>query len=170
MNIVFVSPTGSWLPRHDDSYGNGLYGASRAKVVNNKVVRYTHPGLDLHIKPGRPVFSPVVGDIFRHIRCYSSGPGSDHFTGLAINCTWCRIELLYVGFNPDAVPVGKAVDAGEEIGLAQDLRTRYPKRGDKEPITPHIHIEFVRVDPGAVWAAIGVIKQAESLAKYLRNV
>jgi hypothetical protein len=170
MNIVFVSPTGTWSPRDGDSYGSGLYGASRSRILDNRVVRYTHPGIDLKVQPGRPIVSPVVGDIFRHIKCYGKGPGSDHYTGLAINATWCRIELLYVGFNPDAVPVGKMVDAGEQIGIAQDLRTRYPKRGGKDAITPHIHLEFVRIDPGAVWAATGVIKQAEYLAQYLRTV
>jgi hypothetical protein len=168
--IVFVSPTGSWNTRETDSYGNGQYGAPRSRVYNNKVIRYTHPGLDLFIKPGKPVLSPVVGDVFRHIRCYSTGVGADYYTGLSINATWCRVELLYVGFNPDAMPVGKALDVGEEIGVAQDLRTRYPKRGDREPITPHIHIEFVRIDPSAVWAAVRVINQALALATDLRKV
>jgi hypothetical protein len=133
-------------------------------------VRYTHPGIDLFIEPGRPVLSPVVGDIFRHIKCYGKGPGSEHYTGLAINAAWCRVEILYVGFNPDDVPVGKVVDAGEKIGLAQDLRTRYPGKQGGGAITPHIHLEFIRIDPAAVWAATGVFRQAEALAKTLRDI
>lgn len=170
-SIVFVSPTGGWLPRENDSYGSGRYGASRKRIRNGRVVRQTHPGLDLYVVPGRQVVSPVVGQVFRHIQCYSDGPGADHFTGISIDASWCRIELLYVGFDKDVVPVGHVLDAGDPVGTAQDLRTRYPAGpGGRQAITPHIHIEFVRIDPAAVWAATGIIKKAGILAEALRDI
>lgn len=169
-SIVFVSPTGHWHPRPNDAYGSGSYGASRKRFRDGRTIRESHPGLDLFIEPGDTVLSPVVGQIFRHIRCYSSGIGAEHYTGISIDASWCRIELLYVGFNPDALTVGTYVEAGEIIGRAQDLRTRYPARDGNEPITPHIHLEFIRIDPAAVWAAMGIIQRVRTLSESVRNL
>lgn len=160
-SIVFRSPTGSWLPRYQDQCGSGLFGASRKRVKGGKTVRYTHKGLDLYREPGQPVFSPTICEVFRHVQCYEN---TRHFTGLELDAPWCRIKLLYVTFDPEAMPVGKELGAGDQIGRAQDIRARHPG------ITPHIHLEFTRIDPSAVWAAMGIIAKAEDLAKALRNI
>lgn len=158
--VVFVSPTESWIPRGTDRRGCGDYGASRKRVEGDRVRRYAHRGLDLYADPGRPIVSPTICEVNRHIRVYSD---TAHYTGLELEAPWCRIKLLYVSFEPDAVPLGKELNAGEQIGLAQDIRGRYPG------ITPHVHLEFVSIDPQAVWEASGLVRRVENLCAFLRD-
>lgn len=166
-SIVFRSPTGGWLTRPSDDYGNGAYGASRKRTRNDRTERYTHRGVDLYIEAGQPVFAPTVCEVHRHIQCY---PDTKEFTGLELDAAWCRVKILYVAFDPAEMAVGRALDAGETIGKAQELRERYPSRPGRRSITPHIHFEFTRIDPAAVWATASLIRKAEELARELRNI
>ncbi len=129
-----VSPAGGVCRlRGEDAWGAGAFGAPRGERL--------HRGVDIEVRPGRPVFAPFPGRVVRRADPYGD---DDRFAGLLLagDGAWAGVEakLFYLRGEP-----GRTVKAGEAIGRAQDIGARYPG------ITPHIHLEICRdgrvVDP-----------------------
>jgi len=120
----FASITRDGGVRRGDRWGNGHYGAGRGGR--------SHQGVDFVAQPGQEILSPIDGNVVRPAAPYRDDP---RFTGIVIDGVgpWAgiQVKLFYVqgeGSGP--------IRAGERLGLAQDVRLRYPK------ITNHIHLEI----------------------------
>jgi len=129
--VRLYSPTGRGV-RGVDEWGSGAFGASRDGGVRR------HAGTDFVATPDQVVTAPCGGVVTRRVRCYADTP---RWQGLEIDAGWGLVKLLYV--EPRVAP-GVRVSAGEPIGVAQDLRARYPG------ITPHVHLEVALGAVGAV--------------------
>ncbi len=114
--------------RRQDKWGSGHFGASRGSR--------SHGGIDLVADVGEKILSPVDGTITRVAYPYANDLS---YTGAVIDAGGgVEVRIYYIG----GVEPG-AVKAGQEIGVAQDLRKRY------SGITNHVHVE-VRVDGAKV--------------------
>ncbi len=53
--------------------------------------------------------------------------------------------------NPDTNIVGSVVNAGDRLGIAQDLTTKYPAKNGHSAITNHVHVRTsfrnINIDP-----------------------
>jgi hypothetical protein len=49
------------------------------------------------------------------------------------------VQLFY--FEPNEKLIGKAVEKGQKIGIAQDISKKYPD------MTPHVHLSIVSINP-----------------------
>ena len=114
-----------------DAAGSGVYGAPR----NGR----KHAGLDLICAPGEIVKSPIRGVITRIAYPY---PDTSLYQGVEIEGDVMTLKLFYV--KPYYAKIGQMVTAAEEIGVAQDVRVRYP---DEKDMLPHVHLEIVKVNP-----------------------
>lgn len=111
--------------RGTDAWGSGAYDAARDGG------RRRHAGVDFAINPGEPVFAPAAGVVTNLTRPYRD---TDAFGGVEITTAGnCRAVIYYVQAQ---VRVGQTVEAGDIIGVAQDVATRYAH------ITPHVHFEL----------------------------
>lgn len=126
---TYTCPVAGGL-RTPDAWGSGAFGASRGDR--------RHRGLDLIVDPGDAIYAPMDGTLVREVRPYASDP---RYSGVLIRgAGGVEIKIFYVsGWSLGPV------SAGDEIGVAQDLRPKYPA------ITNHVHVEvFIdgsRVDP-----------------------
>lgn len=116
-----------------DSHGCGHFLASRG----NKL----HQGLDIIVKPGQRITSPINGKVVRYAYPYSDRS----FAGIAIENSLYFIKIFYLA---PSVSVGLEIKEGQQIGFAQNIAARYPN------ITPHVHMEVwdkskvdVAIDP-----------------------
>jgi murein DD-endopeptidase MepM/ murein hydrolase activator NlpD len=112
--------------RQNDALGSGSFGASRDGGARQ------HLGIDLIAHPGDDVVAMCPLEVTRIGLAYAnSSLRSVHLKGWD---EWgaYTFKLLYV--EPE-VTVGEILRAGEVIGVAQDLRDRYPD------ITRHVHFE-----------------------------
>lgn len=126
-----------------DKAGDGSFGANRGRRV--------HTGVDFVCTPNRDVYSPVDGRITK--LGYPYGDDLSWRYVEVMDEEDYRHRLFYV--KPADVAVGDWVDAGDVIGLAQDISKRYPSQ--EKPMTPHVHYEImdeegVFVDPEAFHA------------------
>lgn len=124
--INVVNPTGHAL-RGEDAYGAGFYGASRAAGARR------HRGADYAAEPGELVRAPISGVVERIGFAYR-GDERYRYVELVDRRSGRDVRVLYVG---PFVQLGATVEAGDPIGRAQDLSSRYP-RG----ITNHVHVEL----------------------------
>lgn len=126
-DINIQSPIPGALIRDKDRYGNGAYGAGRKKGKDD----YSHQGVDIVSEPGQDVASPIAGRVVRIAQPY----GDDKtYKGVEIEAVdGTRMKVFYV--DP-TIKVGDFVSAGDSIGRAQDITTRYPG------ITNHVHVEM----------------------------
>lgn len=115
-----INPTGG-KERGCDKHGCGHFGASRGNR--------THRGLDIRADVGQSVISPIGGNITK-----LGYPYGDDFSYRYIEITGgdLRVRIFYV---KPTVRKGQKIEAGDQIGVAQELGTRY------EGITEHIHLE-----------------------------
>lgn len=113
----------------NDAAGSGLYGASRG---NRK-----HRGVDYLCRPGGLVFSPVAGVVSK-----LGYPYGDDLTWRYVQITDDHGNRHRVFYCLPLVNSGEMVLAGEVIGEAQDISTRYPGQG----MQPHIHYELINED------------------------
>jgi hypothetical protein len=129
--MEFVQPVGLVKVRQD-RWGNGRFGMPRGTSPDGS--KKYHDGLDLEVEPGDPIFSPINGKIDKVDYPYAS----DLFwTGLQISNNMVRVEVWYM--NP-FITAGR-VNAGQQIGVAQDISKRYPPTEDFNYIMkPHIHL------------------------------
>lgn len=117
-----------------DGGGCGDFGARRDNGTRE------HLGLDILCEPTGNVFSPFNGTVIDTVDPYGNGK----FSGLKIKVDeTVTIKIMY--FSPLQNLKGQTVTAGQLIGKAQNVQTKYPK------VQPHLHIEFfkngARVDP-----------------------
>ncbi len=136
--LDLVNPTGHEI-RGEDRYGAGAFGASRGGGARR------HRGADYVSEPGEVVRAPISG-IVQRIGFAYRGDARYQYVELGSADETRAARVLYVG---PTVQLGAFVRAGEPIGWAQDLSTRYP-RG----ITNHVHVEIkqdgVLADPAIV--------------------
>lgn len=123
-----VAPTLEGKIRGKDRWGDGGFGSSRTRKDNTQS---THQGTDFVSQPGERILSPISGTITRtDVDPYGDG----RYSGVIIrDDEGNETKILYI--DPK-LPPGSRVEAGENIGTAQDLSSKYPG------ITNHVHIEF----------------------------
>lgn len=121
----YYNPTHGFV-RGIDAFGSGDFGASRDGG------KRTHEGVDYVVAPGGSVRSPISGEVARLGYAYR-GVGGYRIVEIVNSETKIKARILYVA---PTVKVGDVVTAGQEIGTAQDLNTRYPG------ITNHVHVEL----------------------------
>ena len=116
---VFTKP---FIRRKCDRYGCGNFGASRDGGSRQ------HKGMDVLTKEGQVVFAPFGGKI----RLFKPYAGDNSLDGIEIQGNTFKVKLMYV---QPAVSDGDTVKAGQVIGWAQSLQSKYPG------ISDHIHCE-----------------------------
>ena len=124
--MPFFSPVTARESRQTDARGSGQFGASRRGRL--------HQGLDIVAIAGEDVFSPIDGDLVRETVPY---PQDLRYRGVLIRGTdtWLGVEVKL--FYVQGTSCGH-VRAGDRVGAAQDLSSRYPG------ITNHVHLEVRR--------------------------
>lgn len=127
-----ISPTGKGI-RRVDKWGRGTYGASRNSGKSK------HDGTDYICEPGQNVVAPVGGLIVRESRPYGDQQWFWKYDGLIIENKCMVIQMFYL--EPIRSLIGQYVNAGDLIGIAQDISIKYPG------MTPHIHLEVKSIDP-----------------------
>ncbi len=105
-----------------DPSGCGHFGADRGSRK--------HEGIDIVVKEGETIISPIDGEVIRYPFPYS---GDINYKGILIRNKDLEVKIFYL--NPTA-PVGK-ISKGQKIGIAQNIAKKYPSK----PMTPHIHLE-----------------------------
>jgi len=133
---LMANPTG--LEIRNDAGGDGHYGASRKKIINSKTIRYAHPGEDRVCKPGQEVAAVIGGIIPRIARPYLN----KDFSGLLIVGKSGKVKMFYLEPFPELI--GKHVEQGQVIGIAQDISKKYPD------VIPHIHTQILEWNPGSL--------------------
>lgn len=134
--FMLTNPISLGVLRRSDTWGAGRFGASRG--------RRQHNGADIVARLGQEVLSPIDGRILRMSYPYASDTS---LTGVMIEGVGRHIGMEVKIFYMTPMPgmVGQSVKAGEKIGLAQSLLSKYPG------ITNHIHLEVrqngIVVDP-----------------------
>jgi hypothetical protein len=117
--------------RISDAFGSGIFGASRRKWTGSKYVTYKHQGIDIIVKPGENILSPITGKINR-----IAYPSDDHtWKGIEIENEKYIIKIFYVS----PTKTSGQITAGEKIAVAQDISQKYNTATQK--MTPHAHIE-----------------------------
>jgi len=118
-------------------WGQGHFGASRGGSRR-------HKGLDIVAAYGQDVLSPIEGRVIRKSYPYANDLS---YSGVLIEGTKGHSDLSVKIFymSPPNTIMGKGVEAGDVIGKAQSLLTKYPG------IINHIHLEIKRngsiIDP-----------------------
>lgn len=126
-----INPTGGNI--RNDKGGMGYFGASRKKMLSNKLTRYRHRGVDYVCIPGQQVWMPFTGVILRYKNPYEGYSGI-LFRGKGIIGT-----LFYVACE-DLV-INKEFQEGAVVGIAEDISQKY------NDVTPHVHFQIDKIDP-----------------------
>lgn len=126
---TIISPTGMGI--RNDASGSGYFGAKRRRGL--------HKGLDFEGKVGQRIAAPISGLVSRMSRPYKDSP---KYAGILLCGESMWIKLWY--FTPLKSVIGKDVLQGEDIGVMQDIRKRYPREKD---MLPHVHLQVELVDP-----------------------
>ncbi len=124
--MIICNPTGGEV-RHD-SQGSGDFGAKRGSR--------RHSGTDFVCVPGQTVLGFTNSIFIRIARPYASDP---KYLGALFRGPQVEYKLFY--FLPTLDP-GQKIEAGSDVGIAQDISEKYGPE-----MTPHVHLEIVRVDP-----------------------
>lgn len=111
--------------REGDRHGFGHFGASRGTR--------NHIGVDLVANPGDYVYSPFSGEITKEGWAYNNAD----FRYIEITGKNYKCRIFYAKLD-SAHYVGKTIDEGQFLGVAQDIESRY------EGITPHVHFELYK--------------------------
>jgi murein DD-endopeptidase MepM/ murein hydrolase activator NlpD len=130
-----------------DAYGSGAFGAVRDGG------RRRHRGVDLVAAPGDPIRAPIAGTVTRLGAAYG-GRNDLTYVEIVNPTTRYRARLFYVG---PSVALGRDVAAGEVVGRAQDLTTRFP-----DGMTNHVHVELTGRHGGVIDPQV-VLPQAQAL-------
>ncbi|MCX7901191.1 MAG: M23 family metallopeptidase [Burkholderiaceae bacterium] len=113
-----------------DSEGHGAFGARRDGGAR------THAGLDLLVKPGDPIYSPVHGRFIRSGWPYANSA----MRMIVIQGEGYEIKIMYAKPLPELQP-GQRVIRGQRIGTAQAVSTHYQRSAMRD----HVHVEVRRV-------------------------
>jgi len=126
---MFINPTGGRI--RNDSIGGGFWKASRGSQL--------HEGVDFLLPdgPGQDVVAPHEGDIIRYSLPY---PYPSKYSGIYIKGSRVYSTLWYL--ETPSIMIGTFVQAGQFIGIAQDISIRYG-----EDCEPHIHWQIEEIDP-----------------------
>ena len=144
---IFSNKINSFLKKNDSNLGIGLYGQKRSiykgnnfiSLLNNKLKRNVHLGIDLFTTAGNYIFSPFDGKVCilnnNNIK-YDYGPTIvlEHNLNKKI-----KFYTLYGHLSKSSLKnhfIGKIIKKGEcfaEIG-------NYPKNGDWPP---HLHFQII---------------------------
>lgn len=121
----------------NDSGGSGYFGASRVKNIKGIKTRYKHEGVDYLVTPGMEIYSPVTGRIKRLAYPYAD----KSYEGIVLEAKRLSLKIFYIKVHQELV--GRIVQLGQNIGIAQDISKRYPEYN----IKPHIHVQVIKCDP-----------------------
>jgi RHS repeat-associated protein len=129
----FSSPTKSGQIRSCDAAGCGDYDAARGSR--------RHLGYDYVANPGDEILSPISGTVVR-----IKNPGAEGLSGLHIRgADGYEATVFYIKPHPGIV--GSSIEAGNPIGIAQEIRGAY----NSPRMTPHVHVTFynrgAEIDP-----------------------
>lgn len=121
------------IGRGNDPTGHGYFGASRGNGTRK------HEGFDIISTPGEKVYAPHRGKV-RISRVYSTTKlGKENMMLVEITGDVYKSKLMYVA---PKVSTGYFVEAGQEIGVAQDVTKYHTENAndlDKNMIC-HVHI------------------------------
>lgn len=126
--------SGSQAIRDCDPLGCGYYGAPRGTRK--------HGGIDVVVKKGDNVLSPITGKITRHGYPYD---GDSKYKLIEIVNSTYKVKLMYC---EPITPVGTEVVAGQVIAKAQDISEKHGS-----DMTPHVHVEVYKMQNGK-WVLI----------------
>ncbi len=126
MDNQITNPVQNGRIRNQDSWGSGAFGAPRGSRKHN--------GLDISATHGEKIYSPINGKVIRKSFPYATDL---KYTGVVIEGQGVHLGISIKIFYMNPLPsiIGTHIQAGEYIGAAQNLTTKYPK------ITNHIHLE-----------------------------
>jgi len=126
---TIISPTGKGV--RVDRAGDGHFGTRRRSR--------SHNGVDWLCERMQRVKAPHNGLLVRPTYPYQDDLS---YSGvlLAGNHIWSKLWYL----QPLKVMLGTWVQQGEDVGVAQDIRERYPEELDMQA---HIHHRIERCDP-----------------------
>lgn len=111
-------------------WGCGHFGASRGK-------KRTHKGLDIVVKTGETIFSPISGEVTRFPFPYA---GDINYTGIELKNETYKVKIFYV---KPTVKIGTKVSKGTPIATAQNISAKY-----SSSMTNHAHIEVYDIKTG----------------------
>lgn len=114
--------SGSQIIRGCDALGCGYFGASRGTRK--------HGGIDVVVKKGDNVLSPITGKVTRHGFPYA---GDTKYQLIEVVNSTYKVKLMYC---EPITPVGTSVVAGQVIAKAQDISEKHGSA-----MTPHVHVE-----------------------------
>ena len=136
--MIYCKPLASTITRNDGR-GDGKFGARR-----DGGSRF-HTGRDFVCIPGEAVFSMIQGKVVKYERPYTKHP---EWSGVQIENHIFRLEMWYMDPR-NTVAVGQYVNAGEMVGVAQDISLKYPPNKDGA-MTPHIHVRLTLLPFNAI--------------------
>lgn len=130
------NPINNGIRRGSDKWGSGSFGAPRGARQHN--------GVDISVSLGEAVLSPIDAKLVRIAYPYATDLS---LTGVLLEGVGRHagftVKIFYMA--PEMSKIGTQVVAGERIGAAQSLLTKYPG------IRNHIHLEVrqngVVIDP-----------------------
>ena len=125
-----ISPTGHGV-RGQDKWGSGVYLAGRGNRL--------HMGVDFISSSGQEIVAPTTGLVLRERWPYSDSVEGVFFGGVQIQCPNAVITMFY--FKLDKRLIKMKVKEGQVIGVAQDIRLKYPE------IINHVHFQFDSINP-----------------------
>jgi len=134
-----MNPTGGII--RSDAGGSGHFLAPRRKIIQGKIIKYRHKGVDYTCTPGQKVWMPCTGKIVRVANPYVS----TEYTGIEIETKRMVLKIFYV--EPYVGVIGKTLQIGKPFGTAQDISQKYMEFG----VTPHVHVQIDMIDPDAVF-------------------
>ena len=128
--------TATLPPRPSDDFGSGEYGASRGRGR-------THKGEDYACAPGTLIHTRVAGKVTK-----IGYPYADDLRYRYVEVTSADglAHRLFYTAPLSHVTVGTAVSAGDVVGTAQDIASRYTT--STRHMNNHIHYEIVRYEGG----------------------
>ena len=132
MRAGFLNPTGGAI--RVDEKGDGHFLAPRDGG------RRRHRGLDLLVKPGKEVISPIAGIFTRKALPYSDDP---RWSGVLIEGLRMHVKMFYL--EPYEELIGSVVAPGAAVGRAQDIGIKYG-------CIPHIHLSVILPPRSAIGA------------------
>lgn len=161
---ILWSPTGLLTVRGPDDYASqgGGWHANRTHGESNGGTQAQHNephlGIDLECPPLARLLWPCDGDFWRMGLAY---PGDPRFHSVHLRPAGFPeydVKILYV--TPRFFHTPLQVTGLEEMGIAEDLRLRYPdpdQEGPKQAIINHVHFAVYRrgepMDPGPLLRA-----------------
>jgi len=124
-----ISPTRRGI-RRADRWGSGEFLAPRKN--------HRHRGVDFICTPGQTVVAPVDGVLKREARPYLR----EDYSGCLIESPNYVLKMFYLRLDEHLLnKLPTTVCKGQALGTAQDISKKYPG------MIPHIHLEFVLVNP-----------------------